>query len=130
MNERDLSGLFNSSLVYDHLIKNKCALTAYLEDGVKISGRLLGWDQGYLIILADKTLQIVPMSKLSRLQAELENIPIDPEVYPELVKPKFTPEPAEGNDIKDQLLPQTKPQDTDDDGLPAKDRLDNLVKNW
>jgi hypothetical protein len=130
MNEKELNGFFNSSLAFNHLLKNKCALTAYLDDGTKLSGCLLGWDQEFLLILFGKTLQMIPAGKLVRLQAELDNVPLAeaPEV-PELSKPKFTPEPAEGNEIKDQLMAD-KIQNTNKDLPPAKDRLDHLVKNW
>lgn len=129
MNEKELNGLFNSSLVYDHLIKSKSALTAFLEDGAKFSGRLIGWDQDYLIILSGKTLQMFPTDKLVRLQAELDDTPVETPATSDLPKPKFTPEPIAGNDIKDQIM-ASKPQNADKDLPPAKDRLDHLVKNW
>jgi hypothetical protein len=129
MNEKELNSLFNSSLVYDHLIKSKCAVTAHLEDGVKFSGRLLGWDRDYLIILSGKTLQMFPASKLARIEAELNDVAAETPAMPELPKPKFTPEPVAGNEIKDQIM-ASKPQTTDNTAVPAKDRLDHLVKNW
>jgi hypothetical protein len=130
MNDKDLNTLFNSSLVFDHLIKNKSSLTAYLEDGSKLSGRLLGWDPQYLIILYGKTLQVVPAGKLLRLQAELDNTQTVPEppAIPEATKPKFNLEPMESTSLKDQIM-AAKPQNTDIDSPPAKDRLDHLVKN-
>lgn len=137
MNERELNGFFNSSLIFDQLLKNKTMLTAYLEDGTKLSGRLLGWDDNYLLILYGKTLQMIPAGKLARLQAELENVPVAeaPEVseepiIPERPKPKFTPEPAEGSEIKDQLMAEKTLNASNKDKPPAKERLDHLVKNW
>jgi hypothetical protein len=139
MNERELSGFFNSSLIFDQLFKNKTILTAYLEDGTKLSGRLLGWDVNYLLILYGKTLQIIPAAKLIRLQAELENVSpaeaVAPEAFeapviPEPSKPKFTLEPEEGTEIKDQLMAEKAQNETNKDKPPAKDRLDHLVKNW
>jgi hypothetical protein len=140
MNERELANLFNSGLVFNHLLKNKTPLILYLEGGAKISGRLIGWDQNYLIMLCEKSLQMVPNHKLERLQAEFDNIPnaesrdtteknADPELFSPISKPKFTLEPGEGTEIKDQIM-ASKPQNTDTDSVPAKERLDHLVKNW
>ena len=139
MNEKELNGFFTSSLIFTQLVKNKTMLTAYLEDGTKLSGRLLGWDNDYLLLLYGKTLQMIPAGKLVRIQAELENVPTTetPEVFeveapviPERPKPKFTPEPAEGNEIKDQLMAEKAQNATNKDKPPAKERLDHLVKNW
>jgi hypothetical protein len=129
MNEKEIDTLFNSSLVYNYLIKNKFPLTAYLEDGSKISGELTGWDQDNLIIHSSKTLQVVPTGKLVRLQAELEDIPMETSVTPELPKPKFTPEPIVGKEVKDQIM-ASKSQSAEKDLPQAQDRLDHLVKNW
>lgn len=131
MNELELNSFFNSSLIFDLLIKNKSALTVYLEDGTKLSGRLLGWDADYLLILYGKTLQVIPTGKLVRLQAELDSAPaVESPAAPELPKPKFTPEPNEGSDIKDQIMAEKSQNAINKDKPPAKERLDHLVKNW
>ncbi|MGE5582111.1 MAG: hypothetical protein ACM3X9_06180 [Bacillota bacterium] len=131
MSEIDLNSFNNSGQIFSHLLKNKTILTLFLDDGTKLTGRLLGWDNDFLVILYNKTLQIVAARKVNRLQAELENTPASepPAISaPEIAKPKITPAPQQGNEIKDQLMAE-KARIAERDNSPAKDRLDNLVQN-
>ncbi len=133
MSELNLNNYYNSELIFNYLQQNKNVLTAYLQDGTKLSGRLLGWDSDFLLVLYGKTLQVIPREKLLRLQAELDNtkeeIVEERTVISDLPKPKITPEPTEGSEIKDQLMAD-KAKNANKDTPPTQDRLENLVRNW
>ena len=128
MNELDSLGFLTSDLIFNYVLKNKLAVTIYLEDGTKLRGNLAGWDSDFLSLYDGDTLQVLQVKKILRLQAELNNVtPLELPPKAEVAKPKFTP-----------VLTEVQPVETDSKAVaeeqPDKphpqDRLDSLVRNW
>lgn len=142
MNEFE-TGIFNSGLVLNYLLRNKSSFNIYLEDGAKITGTLLGWDADFLLIRDGKFLQMVRIKKILRLQAELEQIiAMDSTVIKENLNPPSN-EPSRINSLSSNSMAKFKPTLTEVKTPPTtheneisevksevKDKLDHLVKNW
>ncbi|NLW46483.1 MAG: hypothetical protein GXY86_03990 [Firmicutes bacterium] len=144
MNELE-TGFLNSNLVLNHLIRDKNSFALYLEDGTKLNGTLLGWDADFLLIKEGKFLHMVRISRISRLQADLEQII---QVGSDVKRENSSPPPVEAprvNTLTSTLTPLVKlkptlaevktPPSNNDDNISAekegfKDRLDQLVRNW
>lgn len=141
MNEFD-TGIFNSGLVLNYLLRNKNSFTLYLEDGAKLNGTLLGWDADFLLVKEGKFLHMVRITAISRLQADLDQlIQGDQEVRrenpnpPPIEVPKvnsFTSTSSPLSKFKPTLTEVKTSLDKEDSGDKGdfKDRLDHLVRNW
>lgn len=142
MNEFE-TGVFNSGLVLNYLLRKRSSFTLYLDDGAKLVGTLLGWDADFLLIKEGKFLQMVQIKKILRLQAELEQImAIDSEV----MQKNLNPPAIEGTKINSSAAdiltkfkptltevktPSTDRENANSEGkVDFKDKLDHLVRNW
>lgn len=140
MNEFE-TGVFNSGLVLNYLLRKKISFTLFLADGFKLTGTLLGWDADFLFVKDGNNLQMIQIKKVTRLQTDLEQIiAVDSIVKQE----NFTPPPVETNQIAinppsvlskyKPTLSEVKPaadENTDSDKKGEfKNKLDQLVKNW
>lgn len=141
MNEFD-TGIITSSLVLNYLLRTKSNCTLYLEDGVKLSGILLGWDNDFLLIKEGKFLHMVQAKKVLRLQAEIDQITGASENTLENPNHPFV-ESNRPNSFVVGSVPKFKPtltevkapaaiKEADDSEAKNdyKDKLDQLVKNW
>lgn len=142
MNEFD-TGIVTSSLVLNYLLRNKSNCTLYLEDGVKLNGVLLGWDNDFLLIKEGKFLHMAQLKRVLRLQAELDQITgMTGESTVESVNQPFI-ESNKSISITAGPLSKFKPtltevkaptaiKETDNSEAKSdfKNKLDQLVKNW
>lgn len=142
MNEFE-TGVFNSGMILNYLLRKKSSFTLYLEDGAKLTGTLLGWDADFLLIKDGKFLQMIRINKVLRLQSELEQIiAMDSTVMQEDLNPtsieanKITSTSA---DIKAKFKPTLtevknpsidRENESSEDKGDFKDKLDHLVRNW
>jgi sRNA-binding regulator protein Hfq len=144
MNEFEI-GILNSDLVLNYLFRNKNSFTLYLEDGAKLSGTLLGWDADFLLLKEGKFLHMVRLSRISRLQADLEQIT---QAGSDVKREKSISTPVEAPKVntltstsspfaklKPTLAEVKTPPASNENNSSAekedfKDRLDQLVRNW
>lgn len=146
MNEFE-TGICNSGLVLNYLLRTKNSFTLYLEDGAELNGTLLGWDADFLLVKEGKFLHMVRISRILRLQADLERIiQADSGVVRENPNPSSVEAPkvnAFTSTSTSSPLSKYKPILTEVKTPPAgsenttsgekgdfKNRLDQLVKNW
>lgn len=143
MNEFELSVL-NTGLILNCLLRKKSKFTVYLDDGLKLTGTLLGWDADFLLIKEGDFLQMVRFGKITRLQAELDEIlATDNPVTQNNSNPastemmKFNPSPSSSvlSNFKPILTEVKTPSGNSEKVNPgersdSKNRLDQLVKNW
>lgn len=147
MNEFE-TGVFNSSLIFNYLLRTKSSFTLYLEDGSKLNGTLLGWDADFLLIKEGKFLQMIQIKKILHLQAEFDQIVA---VVSAVTRVDSAPSSL-GNDIIDSTIkigpiadtvskfkptltevktPLNESEKTDSrEKNEFKDKLDHLVRNW
>lgn len=144
MNELE-TGILNSDLVLNYLIRNKNSFTLYLEDGTKLNGTLLGWDANFLLLKEGKFLHMIRISSISRLQADLDQII---QVGSEVKRENSIPPPVEAPKANTMIstssplskfkptLAEVKTASTNNENNNSvekegfKDRLDQLVRNW
>lgn len=118
------AGVKNSALIFDYLFQNNIISYAFLEDGTKLKGRLVGWDDQFLLLLDGETIQLLSLKHLLRLEATTVNSGEKNIPKPEPKKPKITA-------TTDEKVPETTEKaDVTQQGNPSKDRLDQLVRNW
>lgn len=139
MNESEFNVL-NSGLILNYLLRKKSAFTLYLDDGVKLTGTLLGWDADFLLVKEGNLLQMVRFGKITRLQTELEQLmAVDNGVKqnnPETVTTNSNPSPSSVfSSFKPTLTEVKTPsgnpgKSTSGKKSDPKNRLDQLVKNW
>lgn len=139
MNESEFNVL-NSGLVLNYLLRKKNAFTLYLDDGVKLTGTLLGWDADFLLVKDGNLLQMVRFGKIARLQAGLEQLmAVDNSVKQNNPETETT----DSNPSLSSVFSSFKPTLTEvktpsgspgksnsDEKSDPKNRLDQLVKNW
>ncbi len=142
MNKLELS-VFNSGLILNYLLRNKSAFTLYLDDGTKLKGVLLGWDAEFLLIKEDHFLQMIRLGKITRLQAEWDQlIATDNLLMQDNPNPPVA-ETAKLNPSPSSVLSNFKPTLTEiktpsvsseksnsGERSDSKNRLDQLVNNW
>lgn len=130
MSNFELSGLLNSSILFNHLLQNKLSLTIYLDDGTNVKGTLVGWDVDYFIIRDGETIQMIRAQKLARLQTELGNpTSASVSIKSEAPKPREKIKPVI-NEIKESFVVEESSEEFGQNKGHFKERLDKLVKNW
>lgn len=134
MSELEFS-VYNSGLILHYLLRKKSNFSLYLDDGTKLSGILLGWDADFLVIKEGKSLQMIRLGRITRLQTELDN-----QSQPNLSSPaltetaKINPSPSDVLTYKPALTevktPSVNSEKKAGENSDSKYRLDQLVKNW
>lgn len=135
-------GVCNSGLILNYLLQKKSDFTLYLDDGTKLSGTLLGWDADFLLLKEGKSLQMVRLSKITRLQTELEQLTaLNNQFRPAISSPDII-ETTKFNPSQSNVLSNYKPTLTEvktpsvnseknpEEKSDSKNKLDQLVKNW
>ncbi len=139
----NLPGILTSDILFSQLLMNGNKVTAHLSNGTQISGQLLGWDKGYLLLVNSNDLLMIVAERVVWLQTNLsemgENTPI--QVPPQPPQPEFTERSTNYNDYSGQSFPnfKSKPAFIEEPAQPAhyqesnpvaKARLEQLVRNW
>jgi len=116
-------------------------VTAHLNNSTQLSGQLLGWDKGYLLLLNGDDLLMVVAEKIVWLQTNLAEIQENAPLPTHHQSQEFIERSASYPDYPGQSLPnfKTKPAFIEEPVQPthyqesnpaAKARLEQLVRNW
>ena len=121
----NLPGILTSDILFSQLLMNGNKVTAHLSNGTQISGQLLGWDKGYLLLVNGNDLLMIVAERVVWLQTNLsemgENAPIQvPHQQPQSQpQPEFNERSSSYNDYSGHPNFKNKPVFIEEPAQPA-----------